>query len=812
MNPIIEIAREQVIDYSKETISNFWLNLNANKSDKKESHFISFSANLEKAATLINSAQETILIYSSDFSHEILKALLERAQQRVRVYILASNDNSQKQNLRNHSENCLIRFLDKSYNSSFVLCDFNSNGHGLFFNGNFSNGHLENNKRFLLSLQEVNQIHFFYELFCEWFWKDAVQEIIAKANTDNPTSIDSQPFDFLISYQELTSENGIRKTFKEFLKNNSNVLLSSLRVDKSIESLFQESANPAFIYTNLVDNDIESLHNLSLKNNIYAFDDYKEENTLDIFTNHIDTSYLLCRDQAGDIAWIFPLTKNQLQDFSTLIMSLPVAYEYKQNQTREQLKNKQIFLPVSHEYKKIQLEIEEIMQPIQINDLMGVLNESDFASKKPLHFIDPKWSCLAYYKWIIKPPLLSAGLDKDPIYYEWNKKQNELNTFLKGLITKIEELQEEEGVFSKISSIFSRSKNRSLNEIKKEVEEVVNNLLKNPITKASEDSNRILKEVLEKIQVDLEERKNSKTTDLEDYKQSKQSELESKRNIKKDIDSSIYIIEKEIRKMEDKQKEAEKNKNIDLKEKENRTQSIEAKTKDLIGKLNSLKENESYTDDSKMTDDLIFKLEEDVKNKELEIKELEKSKNNKSKLERRPIESQIKNIRLSINDILKEKETLLLPRKIKEEIQALEIQKSQILSEKENKEKNFQAQIKNTDNELIRLKNERDVLTKPLEEIKLSINSLTNELNNLSNSKFERIDLKPIPIQFPLTQLPSVGILYQNKKRERFLGIQFWEELESGKLEAKRLTSILCCNATQKNENISDNKNETAVW
>ena len=31
MNPIIEIAREQVIDYSKETISNFWLNLNANK-------------------------------------------------------------------------------------------------------------------------------------------------------------------------------------------------------------------------------------------------------------------------------------------------------------------------------------------------------------------------------------------------------------------------------------------------------------------------------------------------------------------------------------------------------------------------------------------------------------------------------------------------------------------------------------------------------------------------------------------------------------------------------------------------------------
>ena len=253
-------------------------------------------------------------------------------------------------------------------------------------------------------------------------------------------------------------------------------------------------------------------------------------------------------------------------------------------------------------------------------------------------------------------------------------------------------------------------------------------------------------------------------------------------------------------------------KNIDLKEKENRTQSIEAKTKDLIGKLNSLKENESYTDDSKMTDDLIFKLEEDVKNKELEIKELEKSKNNKSKLERRPIESQIKNIRLSINDILKEKETLLLPRKIKEEIQALEIQKSQILSEKENKEKNFQAQIKNTDNELIRLKNERDVLTKPLEEIKLSINSLTNELNNLSNSKFERIDLKPIPIQFPLTQLPSVGILYQNKKRERFLGIQFWEELESGKLEAKRLTSILCCDATQKLENTTNNKNETEVW
>ena len=109
MNPIIEIEREQVIDYSKEIISNFWLNLNANKSEKKENHLISFSGNLEKVAALINNAQETILIYSSDFSHEILKALLEKAQQRVRVYILASSDNSQKQKLRNHSENCLIR-------------------------------------------------------------------------------------------------------------------------------------------------------------------------------------------------------------------------------------------------------------------------------------------------------------------------------------------------------------------------------------------------------------------------------------------------------------------------------------------------------------------------------------------------------------------------------------------------------------------------------------------------------------------------------------------------------------------------------
>ena len=209
---------------------------------------------------------------------------------------------------------------------------------------------------------------------------------------------------------------------------------------------------------------------------------------------------------------------------------------------------------------------------------------------------------------------------------------------------------------------------------------------------------------------------------------------------------------------------------------------------------------------------MIFKLEEDVKKKDVEIKELEKSKNNRSKLERKQIESQIKNIRQSINDIRKEKETLLLPGKIKEQIQEQEIQKSQILAEKENKEKDFQTQIKNTDNELIRFKNERDVILKPLEEVKLSINTLTNELNNLSNSKFERIDLKPIPIQFPLTPLPCVGILYQNKKRERFLGIQFWEELESGKLEAKRLTSILCCDATQKLENTTNNKNETEVW
>lgn len=102
---------------------------------------------------------------------------------------------------------------------------------------------------------------------------------------------------------------------------------------------------------------------------------------------------------------------------------------------------------------------------------------------------------------------------------------------------------------------------------------------------------------------------------------------------------------------------------------------------------------------------------------------------------------------------------------------------------------------------------------KDLIPLKSKIESLENELKELNISGFSKIDTKPFNIQFPSTLLPKIGILYQNKSRDRFLTIQHWEDFEKGKEEANRLNAILCINKQQKKQiQKTDNEENSDVW
>lgn len=138
--------------------------------------------------------------------------------------------------------------------------------------------------------------------------------------------------------------------------------------------------------------------------------------------------------------------------------------------------------------------------------------------------------------------------------------------------------------------------------------------------------------------------------------------------------------------------------------------------------------------------------------------------------------------------------------KLQESLQIKKEELSKLIQEKESK-------LERT------LKGDKDAKEKELSNIQQSIDSLEKELKEMDTSKISKVSHGPINIQFPDEALPKIGELYRDKQ-ERFLVISFWEDLEEGKIESKRLNAILCINKKQESQNKihSSKNNESDVW
>lgn len=551
MNPIIEVQKEKEINYSQKIIENFWVQLNINSSKKQDRGGISWNGNLEKITDCIHGISETLCIYSNEFSPEILNAILSISQ-KIRVYLLTNDWDSKKQELKNLSENCLIRVLNTRYQGSFILSDIHSNFRGYYFNGSFLTKHIEDNNRYLLLLDK-EQKDFFFQLFCEWFWKEANWEILTKEQVENPLKVESQPFDFLFSKPNYISSIGIESILKDVTVQNSNWLISLNKIDKNAERIFKNS-NSLTLYTSLKNNEISSLNCLSIKNKLYALNDYQSDNHLEIITNHNDTSYIINRKENEEFGWIFPLTQNQTRCFSDALQSIGAAYEYKQQDNRINLKNKKLYLLERKEDKVIQ-ETEEIpLKDIRIDDLKTIDNKEDFTSKEPNDFTDPLWAAKAVYKWKIVPPSLRNNLNKDSLYNHWEEAHRKIYGTISNLISKVEDINNEESVFAKFTGLFKPS---GLKEIKKELESKKQKLESKKLGEYSEQERLDLKLSLENIQKEIEEHKKNKIKNIEEYKNKKQEELKNLKSNKTDIESSIKKIKQEETEIESIDKEIE---------------------------------------------------------------------------------------------------------------------------------------------------------------------------------------------------------------------------------------------------------------
>jgi predicted nucleic acid-binding Zn-ribbon protein len=582
MNPITEISNQKEIDYSQEMIKNFWLQLNFNHSRRQDTHFISFNGNLEKITNCINNASETLLVYSSEFSNEVLNAILS-VSSKVRVYLLTNNYHSKKEEIKSLAENCLIRVLDTTYQGSFVLSDIHSKFIGFYFNGSFLSKDLEDNQRYLLTL-EKEQKEFFFQIFCEWFWKEAEQEILAKEQSEKPLKIELQPFDFLFYKPEYISSDGIRKLLNEMLTQKTKIHLSLKNIDKKAQDIFHGSNTEHSIYTNLKSNEIDSLNALYEKNKIYVLDDCQDENLWEFITDQQDVFFILNRKNVEEFGWVFELTNNQIQEFSRILPN--VAYEYKREEKRGNLQKKRIYLIDKREHKDIQESNVLRIDPVLIHDLKSIHNENDFASKEPTKFIDPLFATRVIFQWKIQPPVLPEHSSKDSLYYEWEKCHNEVVTLINSQITKLDDLRKEEGLFSKFTGFFKPSPGKSLLEIKKELEREREKLENRKLSELSDSERNTLKSTLEQLYKEVDEQKNTKIKDVEEFKNKKREELDKQNKNKQEVERKVKELARNI-----------ESKNTSLKELEQKKNSIE-------NKINKQKEGEHKESEQELKEEL----------------------------------------------------------------------------------------------------------------------------------------------------------------------------------------------------------------
>ena len=502
----------------------------------------------------------------------------------------------------------------------------------------------------------------------------------------------------------------------EMITEKSNIHLSLKKIDKKVEDIIQRSNSAHCIYTNLQNNEIDSLNALYEKNKIYVFEDCQNENFWEFLTNHQDTFFILNRKNLDEFGWIFELTKSQIQEFSRILQNVNLAYEYRGQDKRGNLQKKKIYLTDKKGHKDIK-EIDTItIEKIEIPDLKSIQDEKDFASKEPKQFIDPLFSSRTIFQWKIHPPVLPEHSDKDPLYYEWEKNHNEIITLMSNQIKKVEDIGKEEGLFLKFTGLFKSSNQKSLVEIQKELEKEREKLQQRKLPELSESERITLKSTLEQLCKEIEEQKKTKIKDVEEFKKKKQEELDKQNNSKQEIDKFIKNLSN--------QKDS---KNNQFKQLEQKKSSIQNKIKKQADQI----ESEQKNSEQEQGDELL-------------------------------------KIDLQLESLQKEIET--------------------IIEEKEKKEKDldsFLSIIKNSE----------------------------KEINDIKSSNLSKIDSKSFDIQFPTTLLPKVGVLYQNKNRERFLTIENWEELEQGKVEAERLNAILCINNKSNSQTQTKvTKEDKTVW
>jgi hypothetical protein len=613
-NTRIEILQKtKSVDYGDKDIVNFWLKINDNVNFNSENN------NLMQIISVFDEIQDSIIcIQTEELNHpEIIKAIYNASKKHNRIYILT---NKKDKDLQQFEGVCLVRFGIKNI-GSFILVNPNTNSNkGIIFTAPLIETSLANAENISLNLDN-GQVKTLFRFFSDNFWNKAQFEIIEDFNTPKETS--EPPLDFLPNIEDFCDVDFIKD---EISKINTDAIVSVPNL-KTNDLLNFENMKNSHISTSLMNNDDDLLISLASDNSIYAY----PNNIIRLIISDNNDSWLIPKTNISNDDNLFALKLNS-QQIKTLTKKLKdnienAELEFHLSKTRKELENKTIRL-LNNIKTEIEIKSENNIKLPNI-ELSELLPKEEFENQEP-DFMGDNISVKINYIWEIIPFFKPNNAKKAKLYQDWEKYQNEYNTFINQIEKAINE-SETKNIGETLKRWFL-GKKQTISKLKQELEEIKDIKLSILEIRKRNDFIKKINELAKKVSANLRE------IDTEIKKSEIETEIEQLKNQKEEKELQLNNF---IEKQENKLNEIEKNKDEKLKlflEKYNlkkeelpksksEWQRKKNKKKEKIAEdqkiLDELKEIEGF-DFSKKYEDDKQKFKKEIKNIETQIKSKEK--------------------------------------------------------------------------------------------------------------------------------------------------------------------------------------------
>ncbi len=616
MQKIKAISKSKNINYENKKVSNFWLKI------KDKSNFQEENNNFEQIISVFKEIQDSIIcIQTEELNHSgIINAIFNASQKQNRIYILT---NEKDKYLKHLESVCLIRYGIKNIGSFILVNPNTSSNKGLIFTAPFIETSLANAENISLNLDN-EQVKILFRFFSDNFWNKAEFEIIEDFN--NPKETSEPPLDFLPNIQDFCDADFVKNEISK-INNDCIISVPSLQTNDLLNFVSLKNSK---ILTSLKNNNIELLKIIAKNNNsIHS----KNQNSNRIIIEK-KGNWLIPKTNISenDNFFALKLNKKQFDNLDNLINYKidNTKLKFNLSKTRKELENKTILLLDNIE-NEIEIKSENSKNLANI-ELIKLLSKEEFENKEP-KFIDDNVSVKINYSWQIIPFFTPKNAKKAKLYQDWEKYQNEYNSFIKRIEKAINESESKK--FTKKLKRFFLSKKQTISKFQQELEEInkINlSVLEVPKRKESiQKLNELAKNVSVNLyEIDTEIKKSGIETEIEEIKKKKEKkgiELEKfieehEEKLKEKEDNKEELLNKFLKKNNIKKDKLKKHKNEWQIKKKKKKEKIAEDQK----KLEELKNIEGFNFRNKFENEKqkfkkeIKKIESQINSKEKELK------------------------------------------------------------------------------------------------------------------------------------------------------------------------------------------------